>query len=74
MINLNLQLVHIYILDGITVAPNNSTDNRSVTSDADIENQQKIMRHLPEESKREIQKQIDVFKVINKLFFILSSI
>lgn len=38
-------------------------DSRSQVSDNDGENQQRIMRHLPEESKREIQKQIDVFKV-----------
>ena len=38
-------------------------DVRSQISDNDAENQQRIMRQLPQESKREIQKQIDVFKV-----------
>lgn len=48
-------------LDGITTIIG---DTRSQVSDTDADNQQRIMRHLPEESKREIQKQIDVFKVI----------
>lgn len=40
----------------------NGVDARSQMSDTDADNQQRIMRHLPEESKREIQKQIDVFR------------
>jgi len=41
----------------------------SQSSASEMQNQQQIMRQLPEESKREIQKQIDVFKV--KKFFSL---
>jgi len=37
----------------------------SQSSSSEMQNQQQIMRQLPEESKREIQKQIDVFKVEN---------
>jgi len=37
----------------------------SQSSASEMQNQQQIMRQLPEESKREIQKQIDVFKVEN---------
>ncbi|VDK40171.1 unnamed protein product [Gongylonema pulchrum] len=41
---------------------------------SDTENEQKIMRHLPEEEKRKIQEQIDVFKgVITSSALLLSS-
>lgn len=46
------------VLDGTPPA-----DTNSQASASEMENQQQIMRQLPEESKREIQKQIDVFKV-----------
>lgn len=35
---------------------------------ADVENEQKIMRQLPEEEKRKIQEQIDVFKITQSKF------
>lgn len=63
------KVLFFYYLDGVPVVSGGGTDTRSITSDADIENQQKVMRHLPEESKREIQKQIDVFKVKSFLLF-----
>jgi hypothetical protein len=44
-----------------TTAAAASTLNRQNVADAD--NQQNIMRSLPEEDKRKIQEQIDVFKV-----------
>jgi hypothetical protein len=47
-----------HYLDGVQAA-----DVSSQISASDVDNQQQIMRQLPEESKREIQKQIDVFKV-----------
>ncbi|KAI1719528.1 vinculin family domain-containing protein [Ditylenchus destructor] len=53
-----------YEEDGMTTV----NDSRSQVSDNDGENQQRIMRHLPEESKREIQKQIDVFKITQRKF------
>ncbi|KAL7073233.1 hypothetical protein ACQ4LE_007132 [Meloidogyne hapla] len=40
----------------------------SQSSASEIQNQQQIMRQLPEESKREIQKQIDVFKITQRKF------
>ncbi|KAL3101300.1 hypothetical protein niasHT_028056 [Heterodera trifolii] len=43
-------------------------DSSSQASASDMENQQQIMRQLPEESKREIQKQIDVFKITQRKF------
>ncbi|KAI3422107.1 hypothetical protein GPALN_012640 [Globodera pallida] len=43
-------------------------DSSSQVSASDTENQQQIMRQLPEESKREIQKQIDVFKITQRKF------
>ena len=54
-----------YEEDGITTIIG---DTRSQVSDTDADNQQRIMRHLPEESKREIQKQIDVFKITQRKF------
>uniref|UniRef100_F1KVE0 Protein humpback-1 n=1 Tax=Ascaris suum TaxID=6253 RepID=F1KVE0_ASCSU len=48
--------------DGQTVYP----DNRSHVSDA--ENQQRVMRRLPEEDKKKIQEQIDVFKIAQSKF------
>uniref|UniRef100_A0A915D7P2 Uncharacterized protein n=1 Tax=Ditylenchus dipsaci TaxID=166011 RepID=A0A915D7P2_9BILA len=53
-----------YEEDGITTV----NDSRSQVSDNDTDNQQRVMRHLPEESKREIQKQIDVFKITQRKF------
>ena len=53
---------HVFLDAGTTMIAD-STDVRSQVSEYDNENQQRIMRQLPEESKREIQKQIDVFKV-----------
>uniref|UniRef100_A0A915ME92 Uncharacterized protein n=1 Tax=Meloidogyne javanica TaxID=6303 RepID=A0A915ME92_MELJA len=40
----------------------------SQSSASEMQNQQQIMRQLPEESKREIQKQIDVFKITQRKF------
>ncbi|KHJ84658.1 hypothetical protein OESDEN_15626 [Oesophagostomum dentatum] len=48
--------------DGQTNAP----DNTSRISEG--ENQQKIMRRLPEEDKKKIQEQIDVFKITQTKF------
>ncbi|VDK21692.1 unnamed protein product [Anisakis simplex] len=48
--------------DGQTIYP----DNRSHVSDA--ENQQRLMRRLPEEDKKKIQEQIDVFKITQSKF------
>jgi len=43
-----------------------NTDTRSVVSES--ENQQKVMRNLPEPEKRKIQEQIDVFKIAQTKF------
>lgn len=48
---------HFLVIDAGTNYP----DSRNQVSD--VENEQKIMRRLPEEDKRKIQEQIDVFKV-----------
>ncbi|MFH4980926.1 hypothetical protein AB6A40_007635 [Gnathostoma spinigerum] len=42
-------------------------DNR-IPSVPDIDNQQKVMRQLPEKEKRKIQEQIDVFKITQSKF------
>uniref|UniRef100_A0A1I7VC56 Catenin alpha n=1 Tax=Loa loa TaxID=7209 RepID=A0A1I7VC56_LOALO len=47
-------------------AGTNYPDSRNQT--ADVENDQKIMRRLPEEEKRKIQEQIDVFKIAQSKF------
>ncbi|CAJ0566383.1 unnamed protein product, partial [Mesorhabditis spiculigera] len=47
-------------------AQTNVMDGRSTVSDGP--NQQRIMRHLPEEDKRKIQEQIDVFKIAHTKF------
>lgn len=47
-------------------AGTNYPDSRSQT--VDVENEQKIMRRLPEEEKRKIQEQIDVFKIAQSKF------
>ncbi|KAE9549058.1 hypothetical protein FO519_007729 [Halicephalobus sp. NKZ332] len=52
-----------YIEDGGTTA----LDNASQISD-DGDNQQLILRKLPEESKRKIQEQIDVFNITQRKF------
>jgi catenin alpha len=53
-----------YIEDGGTTA----IDNMSQISDNESDNQQLILRKLPEESKQIIQKQIDVFKTTQRYF------
>lgn len=52
-----------YEEDGMTTT---IPDSRSQVSDGD--NQQRVMRHLPEEDKKKIQEQIDVFKLAQKKF------
>ncbi|VDK83972.1 unnamed protein product [Litomosoides sigmodontis] len=47
-------------------AATNCPDSRNQA--ADIENEQKMMRQLPEEEKRKIQEQIDVFKITQSKF------
>ncbi|MCP9257928.1 Alpha-catenin-like protein hmp-1 [Dirofilaria immitis] len=47
-------------------AGTNYPDSRNQA--ADIENEQKMMRRLPEEEKRKIQEQIDVFKIAQSKF------
>ncbi|CAJ0961757.1 unnamed protein product, partial [Mesorhabditis belari] len=44
----------------------NVLDGRSQVSDGP--NQQRVMRHLPEEDKKKIQEQIDVFKIAHTKF------
>lgn len=50
-------VICVFVVDAGTNYP----DSRNPP--ADVENEQKIMRQLPEEEKRKIQEQIDVFKV-----------
>jgi hypothetical protein len=38
-------------------------DQKSQVSDSNEENQQRVMRHLPEEHKREISKKVEGFMV-----------
>uniref|UniRef100_A0A0K0F2U3 Catenin alpha-2 (inferred by orthology to a human protein) n=1 Tax=Strongyloides venezuelensis TaxID=75913 RepID=A0A0K0F2U3_STRVS len=52
-----------YEEDGMTTTV---PDSRSQISDGD--NQQRVMRHLPEEDKKKIQEQIDVFKLAQRKF------
>ncbi|CAD5232346.1 unnamed protein product [Bursaphelenchus xylophilus] len=52
-----------YEEDGGTTAVG---DQRSQVSDGDAENQQRIMRHLPEETKREIKKHLSVYKMVQQ--------
>ncbi|CEF65209.1 Catenin alpha-2 [Strongyloides ratti] len=52
-----------YEEDGMTTT---IPDTRSQVSDGD--NQQRVMRHLPEEDKKKIQEQIDVFKLAQRKF------
>jgi hypothetical protein len=44
-------------------------DQRSQVSDSNEENQQRVMRHLPEEHKREIQMKVEGFMVSNSNFY-----
>ncbi|KAI6186254.1 Protein humpback-1 [Aphelenchoides besseyi] len=38
-------------------------DQQSQVSDSDVENQQRVMRHLPKQTKEEIHKHVEVFKI-----------
>jgi len=43
-------------------------DQRSQVSDSNEENQQRVMRHLPEEHRREIQMKVEGFMIIKRKF------
>ncbi|CAD5223682.1 unnamed protein product [Bursaphelenchus okinawaensis] len=66
LMNRNLEDVdsdNEYDEDGGTTAVG---DQRSQVSDGDADNQQRIMRHLPEETKREIKKHLSIYKVVQQ--------